>query len=205
MKTLIAFIHHRLPSLVVILMCSTAGLLTRLVGAEIISQNQTIAENDLTYDGADLIVSNATVTINGRHAFNSLLLTNKAVVTHAPCTLTETHKLDLVVTNKLMVDATSQIDVSRQGYRPGYTSGNTVVGGAGFRVGGSYGGIGSSAPVTAAYGDFAEVNDWGGGGSSQPGGGLVQIKAGTMQLDGAIAADGGSENNGNGGGAGGGR
>ena len=41
----------------------------------------------------------ATVTINGGHSFNSLLLTNNAVLTHSPNTTAVTHKLDLTVTN----------------------------------------------------------------------------------------------------------
>jgi hypothetical protein len=40
----------------------------------------TISETNASYDGQDLIINNATVTINGAHSFNSLLLTNNAVL-----------------------------------------------------------------------------------------------------------------------------
>jgi hypothetical protein len=43
----------------------------------------TISETNTTYDGQDIVVNGATVTINGTHRFNSLLLTNNAVLTHS--------------------------------------------------------------------------------------------------------------------------
>ena len=41
----------------------------------------TITETNLTYDGQDIVISGATVAIDGPHGFNSLLLTNGAVLT----------------------------------------------------------------------------------------------------------------------------
>jgi hypothetical protein len=61
--------------------------------------NALITEADTSFDGQDIVVSGATLTVDGRHSFNSLLLTNGAVLTHSPCTATVAHKLDLVVTN----------------------------------------------------------------------------------------------------------
>src|SRR5437879_4813538 len=92
----------------------------------------TINEGDATFDGQDIIVSNATVTINGAHSFNSLLLTNNAVLTHLACTTSQTHKLDLSVTNEIVVSTDSWIDVSGKGYLPGYTTGNVAQGGTRF-------------------------------------------------------------------------
>jgi hypothetical protein len=46
--------------------------------------NTTIIEGDITYNGQDVIVDGATVTINGAHSFNSVLLTNNAVLAHPP-------------------------------------------------------------------------------------------------------------------------
>ena len=43
----------------------------------------TISETNLTYDGQDVIVDGATVTIDGPHSFNSVLLTNSAVSTNS--------------------------------------------------------------------------------------------------------------------------
>lgn len=52
-----------------------------------LTQNTTVTEADTSYDGADLVIDGAvTVTINGPHSFNSLLLINGAVFTHSPCT-----------------------------------------------------------------------------------------------------------------------
>ena len=48
----------------------------------------TISESDTTYDGQDIVVNGATLTVNGAHSFASLLLTNGAVLTHSPCTAT---------------------------------------------------------------------------------------------------------------------
>jgi len=44
----------------------------------------TISETNLTYDGQDIIVDGATVTIDGQHNFDSLLLTYNAVLGHSP-------------------------------------------------------------------------------------------------------------------------
>ena len=46
----------------------------------------TISESDTTYDGQDIAVNGATLTVNGAHRFASLLLTNAAVLSHSPGT-----------------------------------------------------------------------------------------------------------------------
>ncbi len=56
--------------------------------------NALITAADSSFDGQDIVVSGATLTVDWRHYFNSLLLTNGAVLTHSPCTTTNTHKLD---------------------------------------------------------------------------------------------------------------
>jgi hypothetical protein len=71
--------------------------------------NALITEADTSFDGQDIVVSGATLTVDGRHYFNSLLLTNGAALTHSPCTATNTHKLDLVVANEVMVSSNSRI------------------------------------------------------------------------------------------------
>ncbi len=43
--------------------------------------NALIAETDTSFDGQDVMVSGATLTVDGWHCFNSLLLTNGAVLT----------------------------------------------------------------------------------------------------------------------------
>jgi hypothetical protein len=48
------------------------------VSAVTFTTNATIAEANLAYDGQDIVVDGATLTVNGPHAFNSRLFTNTA-------------------------------------------------------------------------------------------------------------------------------
>ncbi len=175
-----------------------------------ITNSLTISETNTNYDGLDLVISGAgvTVAVDGPHALNSLLLTNGAVLTHSPCTVSQTHKLDLTVSNAITVSTNSVIDVSGKGYLPGYTSGNTAVGASTGLSGGSYGGKGGdrmgNGPgyANTVYGDYADPSDWGSGGSPEQGGGgagggLVRLTADALVLDGQLLADG--ANNGHGG------
>jgi hypothetical protein len=47
-----------------------------LAGRVTLTNNLTIIETNFTYDGEDIVVSGATLTVHGPHAFNSHLLTN---------------------------------------------------------------------------------------------------------------------------------
>lgn len=99
--------------------CFAVPLASLAAAPAVITSNLTISETDTTYDGADLVINGpVTVTINGSHAFRSLLLSNQAVVTHSPCTASETHKLELTVADAITVSADSRIDASRKGYLP---------------------------------------------------------------------------------------
>lgn len=166
--------------------------LGNIIASTILTSDVTIVEGDATYDGGDICVDGTTVTINGPHGFNSVHLVNGAVLTHSANTGTETHTLDLTVTEQVIVDATSLIDVTGKGYLPGRTTGNTTEGASDSRNGGSYGGLGgdSGGQRGDVYGDYANPDDWGGGGGTQSGGGLVTISADTLQLDGQLLADG---------------
>jgi RHS repeat-associated protein len=178
-------------------------------GAATFTNSFLLSETNALYEGHEIIVDGATLTIDGAHTFRSVFLTNGAVLTHSPCTATETHKLELVVTNEIVISADSQIDVSGRGYLGGYTSGNTTVGAAGIAGGGSYGGLGGGA-ANRVYGDYADPQDWGSGGGQkpgisvgQPGGGLMRIRGRVMRLDGQLLADGSrgsNEGSGSGGG-----
>lgn len=48
-----------------------------------LTTNTFIGALDTSFDGADLVISNCTVTMDGSHAFNSLLITNGGVLTHS--------------------------------------------------------------------------------------------------------------------------
>src|SRR5208282_6946912 len=157
----------------------------------IFTSNTSITESNTTYDGQDILVDGATVAIDGPHSFNSVQLVNGAVLTHDAVTATETHMLDLTVTQQVIVDPSSSINVSGKGYAAGYTTGNTTTGGATGYSGGSYGGLGYST-TNSVYGDYADPEEPGAGGANASGAGLVQIAAATLQLDGQVAADGGT-------------
>src|SRR5438309_1549157 len=75
---------------------------------------------------------------------SSVSILNGAMLTHQAPTATQEYALRLTLTGALMIDATSKIDVTGQGYRPGYTLGNTTVGGA-TTAGGSYGGLANTS------------------------------------------------------------
>ncbi len=53
----------------------------------------------------------------------NLSLVDGATLTHLPTTTAEAYSLVVTVTNNLLVDGTSSINVSARGYLPGYTFG----------------------------------------------------------------------------------
>src|SRR5205823_2048126 len=121
--------------------------------------------------------------------------TNTALLTTFDPTAGQVHKLELMVTNEIVVSADSRIDVSGKGYLATRTTGNTTVGGATGTSGGSYGGRGGGPTPNAVYGNYADPDDWGSGGGNQSGGGsagggLVRLAAGTLVLDGQLLANG---------------
>jgi len=161
----------------------------------VFTTNTVISETNTTYDGQDIAIKGATVTIDGPHSFDSVHLIDGAVLTHSANTATQTHKIDLTVSQQVIVDASSKIDVSGKGYLAGRTTGNTTVGGAGGGSGGdggSYGGRGATdgGHTNLVYGDYADPEDWGSGGSNSSGGGQIHISSTTLQLDGKLIADG---------------
>lgn len=158
----------------------------------ILSSATTITESDTSYDGHDILIEGATVAIDGPHNLNSVQLINGAVLTHSADTTTTTHELDLTVAQQVVVDVTSRIDVTVEGYLAGHTTGNTMAGGATGDGGGSYGGVGGffKGATNATYGDYADPDEPGAGSGDEPGGGLIRIQAQTVQLQGQIVADG---------------
>jgi RHS repeat-associated protein len=168
----------------------------------IFTAGTTITETNTQYDGQDIAIVGATVAIDGSHNFRSVQLVGGAVLTHTANTATQTHKLDLTIADQAIIDASSRIDVSGKGYLAGYTSGNSTAGGATGGAGGSHGGQGAFGP--SAYDDYSNPQDWGSGGGTGSGGGLVRITAQSLTLDGDILANGSGAGNQQGAGAGGG-
>lgn len=172
------------------------------------------------FDGDDVVVSGATLTVGCNHVFRSLTLVNGAVVTHAPA---DPEGVDLRVTSGVLIDATSAIDVRGKGH-PGSDLGVGAgpSGGAAARDaagGGGHGGSGGgsgAAPGGPIRGDPllpGEIGSGGGGnadgfpaGVGGAGGGRVRLVVdGLLDLEGAILADGeaasGPEHGGGAGGA----
>lgn len=62
-----------------LLLCLTA----QHCWSTVFTTNAVISETNFAYDGQDIVIDGATVAIDGLHAFNSLLLTNGAVLTRS--------------------------------------------------------------------------------------------------------------------------
>lgn len=161
---------------------------------------------DTTYDGAMVVVDNATLTLDGHHDFAGLMLTNGALLSHSSAVT----GLAFTVTGNLIAGAGARIDVRGLGC-PGGPGGNDYAAGHGpggglpqwyDGGGGSHGGVGATSSGGADGGptyDRAiypiESGSGGGGahesGGGMPGGGTVWIHAGeTIVLDGVINASG---------------
>jgi hypothetical protein len=119
-------------------------------------------------------------------------------LTHPFTTPKQEYSLNMTVTNSLLVDALSRIDVSYRGYPINYTLGDVLMPSNMMYNAGSYGGLGSftggGTTGIPTYGDPHNPNNLGsasgpyaGGGA---GGGLIRITAGEIEVDGAILANG---------------
>jgi hypothetical protein len=144
-----------------------------------------------------------TFTVAGTTPFSMQTVSVLAggVLTHLENTSTRENVLDLTATT-LTIAAGGQINVDGRGYDPGQGPGAGASSG-----GGSHGGIGSGAGAGAAYGDFRSPSELGSGGfSSGSGGGHVRLNVSTLELLGAVSANGSKATTGatHGGGAGGG-
>ena len=61
----------------------------------------TISAIDQSYDGQDIIVTGTTLTIDGSHSFNSIVLQNSATLTHSTAS---TNRLE-ITTQSFAIDA----------------------------------------------------------------------------------------------------
>jgi len=143
-----------------------------------------ITASDSAYDGHDIIVTDTTLTIDGFHSFNSIELIN-SVLTHSS---QAQNKLSINAA-RIVVDASSRIDVSARGLLPS----SPVTGFSG----GSYGGPGGAynGISNAAYGDLRAPIDYGTGGRGRNGrqtrgGGAIKLIANELNLQGQIIAHG---------------
>ncbi|WP_257457450.1 IPT/TIG domain-containing protein [Archangium lipolyticum] len=161
-----------------------------------IRESRTIGATNTDYEKACLTVDGpVTVTINGRHEFQCLILKRGAVVTHDAAT-----RMDLKVTSIVDIDADSRIDVTGRGALGPIAGSGPQVGGAGASHGGAGGdnpnGVVQDEPASTAndvHGQYARPTDFGSGTSVVRGGGSVTLDLGTtgqMVVNGAIVADG---------------
>ena len=158
-------------------------------------------EGAATYAG-DLRISGAMVVEQRSANFmpTNLYLVNGAVLKHPACTTASAYSLNLIVPGRFCISSDSAIDAGGRGYLAGRTHPNTTNGASTYRSGGSYGGLGGNYPsgrVNAPYGDFRNPNEpgsgaylYGAGGGNRAGGGLVRIVTGSLELEGAIRANG---------------
>ncbi len=150
---------------------------------ETITTDTFISDGNTSLDNQDVVVDGAVLTIDGVHTMTTLQVVNGGLVTHS---VSYASGLNLSA-NTVVVDATSQIDVSALGI-----TGIDQT----WQAGGSYGGLagGGSIPV---YGDYLAPAELGTGGhcypaSNQYGGGRLKLQVQTLDIQGSIRADGSS-------------
>jgi hypothetical protein len=194
-----------------IALTAALALSTSAALATVFTTNATFAVGNTTYDGQPIVVSNCTLTVNGPHSFAGLQVISNGVVTHTAAPNGEAgNLLSLTIAGDLGVDALSRIDASGLGYggqqgpgagTQGSGAGHGGTGGTGADGGGAGGG---------GYDSVLTPSLWGSGGgfgyganAGAGGGAICLIAAGTLQLDGVIAADGAYAGGYAGGGAGG--
>jgi len=180
--------------------CSLAFCFTCICAQAVtFTSNTHITDGNTNYNGQAIVVDACTLTVDGTHPFSSISVINGAVLTHS----IGVSGLVLNVANTITVSSNSSIDVT--------ACGEVLKPETDFRAGGSYGGRGEPGYSYGykyscdVYGDAFEPVDLGSGGngSANRGGGAVKLTADTLQLDGALRADGQDASEYTGGGSGG--
>lgn len=138
---------------------------------------------------------------------DKMLIDESGLLTHFGATTTFSSALDMTVEN-LEVTASGRIDVSGRGYVGGYSGGSLICNGqtfgnlvgSAYRSAGSFGGLGAvfdSGVPNQVYGNLTNPDELGSGGSCGSGntrggngGGKIQLRAGSIVLDGTISANG---------------
>jgi len=184
---------------------------TSAAHAALFFTDTSIGTTDTNYDGQDIIVIGCTLTVDGSHHFSDLLIIENGMVTCSPVDTNNAGGLSLSISNNLIIEAGSSINVQGLGSGPGLGLGaGATVKATNSRYGfyffsgggGAYGGNGGSsfggAPGGGAFGQPAAPTYSGSGGgagiaSGGAGGGLVNLNIGeALVVDGAINANGGN-------------
>ena len=164
-----------------------------------------IGFSEKTYDGQDIMVGPCMLTVDGPHAFASLLIQAGGILTHSSPTNGFLVGLNLVVSNSVRVALGGAISGDGRGDPGGAGPGaggrfesvtNTSGGGGGY---GGFGGGGlGGAAGGVVYGSFNSAPTPGSGGGAGvdataggAGGGVVNLTVrGLLQVDGTVSASG---------------
>lgn len=173
----------------------------------VIHSNLFIGATNTLFADQNLLISNATVTIEGTHSFRNVELVGTSVLTHAQTTLTNEPTFNLT-TWALTIHSNASINMDRRGYLGGDQLGNGNEGrttnnaiGSTPRSGGSHGGLGGvwTGTPNPLYGNLTQPTELGSGGSSDSGtqtggngGGRIALNASHIAADGAMSANGGN-------------
>jgi hypothetical protein len=131
------------------------------------------------YANKSVLVRGARVYVTVPLTFTNLILVDGATLSNP-----EGARLDLAVTNRFFLDATSSVDLNERGMP---ASGATNADASHAGIGGS-----SYGATNATYGSITDPADFGRGGSAGGnGGGAMKLVAGTLVIAGPIHADGG--------------
>ncbi len=77
------------------------------------SENTTIDVDDTTYDGQDIMINGAVITIDGKHIFNSIYIKAGSSLTHSA----GQPGFDLTITGDLTVEVGGFISGDGKGYK----------------------------------------------------------------------------------------
>ncbi|MGZ8710623.1 MAG: hypothetical protein ACXW28_10390, partial [Thermoanaerobaculia bacterium] len=152
-----------------------------------ITANTTIDTNTTTYEDQTVVIQGGMVTIRGPHTFDRLMVLGGSITTP------NLQALDVTTTRGLFIACGTSVDGSGRGYGagstyPGGTASGDGTGGSHIGQGGLY-----AHPIGSTYGSVYWPQEAGGGGDDirgGAGGGVVRIAAGTLVVDGAIRANG---------------
>ena len=140
-----------------------------------------------------MVIDGATVTTQNLDVSGDVSIINNSLVTSRAASATNVRELSASVGGTLLVEAGSVIDVTEQGYlthRYGPDASQSEI------RHGCHGGAREGGGANCVYGRYANPRfggSSGNNGSTNEGGGVVQVEAATVQLDGDIRANGGAQ------------
>jgi hypothetical protein len=140
-----------------------------------------VTANNILLDNTTLLAANLTIN-------SDFIMLNGASVTVSDATISpeQIYGLTINVTGNLIIDPTSSINLDAKGY-PTDRSGPDF---SGLERRGCHAGNSAWVGKNCSYGDYQRARFAGSGGRQGKGGGVVEIFAGNIQLNGSITANG---------------